>query len=467
MRRPKSSGESGWREIQSTCDSTLRFSRVESGELPLTCREYEPRELVREALLRCRAELPGEEPELQGGVEASLPERVYGPFETQVQILSDFLLAASRTARSSGLRLKLRRDSKLGPQFGFRAELTEDRGSISEELASWLVDPLTQVSAEMVEARSPIDIRLPIARRLVHLLGGRVEVNLAIQGFQRLFIHMPWANERAVRDGIDLPFPERALLVGPSEAACLRELENQLERLGANVTWVPGPSEALDEMAEGGHTRPFGVLFLPRDPAGDDWLHRTQRLLLTAPRPHPTVVAVRMAEDDPAPQLAGGPVVELPLPDVELWKRICDARNEDSGLVGLACPLQTGHPTNALVVDDDPIAARIVSRVLRQLGARVELAHDGHQAINAWERMRHQLLLVDLDLPTVDGASTIRRVRANEAHYGDTRILGLTHSDPVDHGESLRAAGADGLISKPIRIPELQRVLDAWLRRAS
>ena len=448
-------------------DATLEFSRAERGEQPFECREYSPRELVREVLIRCRSLLPEEGPQLQGGVEASLPELVYGPFETQVRILVDLLLSAARTAHSNGMRLKLRRDTQLGPQFGFRAELTEDRGSVSEEMAARVVDPLGQVGEATGEPGAGVDLRLAIARRLVHLLGGRVEVNLAIHGFQRLIVHMPWANERAVRDGLDLPFPERALLVGPSDSSALRDLETQLDRLGAAVTWVSGPQQALEELREGGTERPFGVLFVPLRRAGEDWRQRLRRLLLTAPRPHPALMAAITTRSSDAASYQDSSVVELPLPDAELWKRICDARNRDSVPIGIACPLREGQQANALVVEDDRVTARIVASVLRNLGARVEVASDGHQAIDAWERMRHELLLVDLDLPTVDGAAAIRRIRAGESRPGATRILGLTHPDPAERGRTLRTAGADGLLSKPVRIPELYRVLDAWLRRAA
>ncbi len=456
-------------EARRLAHAVVELTEVESGQAQLNCRDYSPRELVREVLTRVRGSLEGtEELDLNGGVEASLPESVYGPFESQVKILTTILAAAAKTAQSRGLSLKLRRDRELGSQFGFRAEISEDRGSISEELATQLTTPdggWPENEGKLGGANKQLLVDVAIARQWATLLGGRFELNLAIQGFQRLFIRMPWANERAVRDGLRLPFPERAMLVGSPSAKYLSSLEAQLGRLGSSTRWAGDLGQAMEELREAGAERAFGVVFVDEG-VGEDWEPRLRRLLLTVPRPHPTLVSVseRLNQEEQAP--APGQIV-LPLPDVELWRSVAEARRAAQPAVGSEQSAPSLDSLRVLLVDNDLVSARVIQRVLTRLGAQVEVARDGHQAVEAWDRLRHDLLLVDPDLPTVDGAETIRRIRSLESGRQHTRILGLCHPDPQEKALRLHDAGADGMIPKPLRADSLERALDAWLRPAA
>lgn len=447
-------------------EEVLRLSEAESGHVQLESREYSPRELIREVLTRVRASLAHEPSlELNGGVEASLPESVYGPFERQAHILSTMLLAAARTADSSGLSIKLRRDRELGPEFGFRAEIAEDRGSISEELAAHLTShtKATPPGIAALQGRLPSEIAL--VRQWTRLLGGRFELNLAIQGFQRLFICMPWANARAVRDGFSLPFPDRVLLVGSPGAAHLVELESQLERLGSSTRWASDLGQAMDELQESGSERPFGALFLDRA-LGADLELRVQRMLLTAPRPHPAMLAVSSQHGQGAP-IGNWGNVQLPVPDADLWKAVAEARRKSQSNLGSICSIRRSNAPRVLVVDRDPAVTRVISRVLSKVGALVEIVNDGLQAVEAWERLGHDLVLVELDLPTVSGAETIRRIRDLETRGRRARILGFDHPEPAHRLRALDEAGADGVLHKPLRVDVLQRMIEGWLQPAA
>ena len=135
-----------------------------------------------------------------------------------------------------------------------------------------------------------------------------------------------------------------------------------------------------------------------------------------------------------------------------------------------------------LLVEDTPISAVVVGEILRGAGASLDLAVDGLQAIEAVRRVAYSLVVMDCQLPRIDGYEATRRIRALEAAWalqgprltargdhadplaGRLPILALTAcSTPADH-ERARLAGMDALIAKPV---DARRLLSAIGRHTS
>jgi DNA-binding response OmpR family regulator len=115
-----------------------------------------------------------------------------------------------------------------------------------------------------------------------------------------------------------------------------------------------------------------------------------------------------------------------------------------------------------LVVDDDRVLADLVAFTLRQQGFQVILAYDGQTAIEKWQAVQPDLIVLDLNLPKIDGFTVCRRIRAE----ADTPIIMLTvrgEEDDIVHGLEL---GADDYIPKPFSPRQLIARVTAVLRRA-
>jgi len=116
----------------------------------------------------------------------------------------------------------------------------------------------------------------------------------------------------------------------------------------------------------------------------------------------------------------------------------------------------------ALVVDDDRVLADVVAFTLRREGFQVSLAHDGESALRCWSEERPDLIVLDVNMPKLDGFMVCRRIRAQD----DTPILLLTvraEEDDIVHGLEL---GADDYILKPFSPRQLVARAQAVLRRA-
>ena len=123
-------------------------------------------------------------------------------------------------------------------------------------------------------------------------------------------------------------------------------------------------------------------------------------------------------------------------------------------------PTYRGSPRRRILVVDDHIdAAESLALLLKQMGHDVQVAHDGHAALEAARINRPQLVLLDLGMPGVDGYSVIERLR-KDSRLADVRFVAVTGSDGEDTRQRTRDAGFEENLVKPVHPDTLRRLLE-------
>jgi CheY-like chemotaxis protein/HPt (histidine-containing phosphotransfer) domain-containing protein len=116
-----------------------------------------------------------------------------------------------------------------------------------------------------------------------------------------------------------------------------------------------------------------------------------------------------------------------------------------------------------LLAEDNAVNQKVACRTLEKLGYRVDVAPDGQAAVKAWETGRYSLILMDCQMPIVDGYEATRQIRAKEENGKRIPIVALTAHAMKGADEDCTAAGMDGYLSKPIDRAQLEATLDRWL----
>lgn len=122
---------------------------------------------------------------------------------------------------------------------------------------------------------------------------------------------------------------------------------------------------------------------------------------------------------------------------------------------------------NILVAEDNPINQRVAGQMLHRAGHRVTMLDNGREVLDAVQRQTFDLLLLDIQMPELDGWEVTRLIRAAEAEQNRTRlpIIAMTaHAMPGDRERCL-AVGMDGYLAKPIDVAQLDELLMDQLRR--
>jgi CheY-like chemotaxis protein len=143
-------------------------------------------------------------------------------------------------------------------------------------------------------------------------------------------------------------------------------------------------------------------------------------------------------------------------------------------------PGEVGRPSRApapmgerlggrvLVVDDNSVNRKILARQLELAGASTDSAAGGAEALDLWHKGQYDLVLTDLQMPSMDGFELARRIRDSERidRRPRTPILAITASAQEEQDHKSRAVGMDGFITKPVGIEQLRATLDVWLKDA-
>ncbi len=118
-----------------------------------------------------------------------------------------------------------------------------------------------------------------------------------------------------------------------------------------------------------------------------------------------------------------------------------------------------------LLAEDNPVNQVVASRIVQKLGCRVDLAANGVEAVGCWQHSKYDLILMDGQMPELDGYGATGQIRNLERENGSSRtpIIALTaHALPGDKERCL-AAGMDDYLSKPLQVDALKRILEFWL----
>ena len=116
-----------------------------------------------------------------------------------------------------------------------------------------------------------------------------------------------------------------------------------------------------------------------------------------------------------------------------------------------------------LLAEDNPVNQKVACRILEKMGYRVDVAADGKAAFDAWQSGRYHLILMDCQMPIMDGYETTRKIREQESGGKHIPIIALTAHAMKGADNECRAAGMDDYLSKPIDREQLQQALNRWL----
>src|SRR5688500_5807703 len=117
------------------------------------------------------------------------------------------------------------------------------------------------------------------------------------------------------------------------------------------------------------------------------------------------------------------------------------------------------HPLAILLAEDNPVNQRVAVLILQRLGYRVDLASNGREALEALERQRYDLVLMDVQMPEMDGLQATREIRARCHGESRPRIVAMTANASTSDRDDCFAAGMEDFLTKPVRSADLRKAI--------
>ncbi|GBD43419.1 Signal transduction histidine-protein kinase BarA [bacterium HR40] len=445
----------------------LDLARVEAGRLEFARIDFDLADFLERlvTLLRPTAEAQGARLEL--ALLPGLPARVRADPARLRQILLNLLGNAVKYGGPCTIRLDVAAVGRGEVEF----RVIDHGPGMSQETLARLFEPWRRGPEERAGGPTGSGLGMLLARRLVEAMGGSMTVESREGAGTRVTVRLVLPEAPA------LPPPAttaaasrlRVLLVDPQPRTRLRDAA-LLRGFGAEVEAVSDLAEARRLLAGASPHLP-DIVLLDRDAAGELFTTFGQEL-----RALPGGERIRLVLLSAAGLRGDADRARAAGYDAFLGKPL-SARQLEACLVALARgrppSLLTAHeleavagpPLTILVADDNPVNLRLLSVMLGRLGHRVLEASDGQEALALFEREPVDLVLLDVQMPVLDGLATVARIRAHpDPAKAATPVVAVTANALAEDVVAYRRAGMDDCLAKPIDRLALGRVLASCRR---
>jgi CheY-like chemotaxis protein len=311
---------------------------------------------------------------------------------------------------------------------------------------------------------------LRISRRLVEMMGGSSGVQ-SLPGEGSTF----WFTVPLRMSPISLPIPlsyealrgKRVLVIG-SQPMSLLLVRQQLESLGIAMTTAHNEAEAINALERG---VPFCAVLIDVDMAGSESENMARRLRTRAQLEVLPVIFAGSVRDHAMMTSAAGmgsaEYLVKPVRKGSLARTLGRLVRGESMEADAAGALHTLTNLSVLLAEDNLTNQRVSLMMLSRLGCQAEAVENGEAAVEAFRRKAYDLILLDCQMPVLDGWGAARAIRQLEAGLGRrTPILALTANALPGDRERCLDAGMDEYLTKPLSLLQLHAELAKWTQLA-
>ena len=459
----------------------LDFSKIEAGKLELETTEFNLSEILDQIIDIFRNRAVEKEIEMIISADKDVPMMLMGDPLRISQILINLVSNAIKFTETGSVIIKV--DSLEGQDHTARLKFSiQDTGiGIAKEKVALLFESFTQADGSTTRKFGGTGLGLAICRSLVELMGGDIWVE-SEPGKGSTFIFTLTLEVQKESKSKGRVFPKElsnlhVLMVDDNEATRI-VLSQMLNSFGFAVTAVPGGNEAEKELAsraDGKAKDQFGLLMIDwkmPDRNGievaksiksrEEWKD-IPVILMTA---FGSVREINEAKDVGVNAFLFKPIKQSQLFDIiiDLFSGGKDSMRERQTEIITRQSLNRSFVRGAhfLLVEDNRINQKVAVEILSQAGVNVEVANNGIEALDALKHKAYDAILMDVQMPEMDGFEATRRIR-QDLRMIQVPIIAMTANAMKGDREKCLEAGMNDYISKPIHIDELFSVLKKWV----
>jgi two-component system, sensor histidine kinase and response regulator len=444
----------------------LDVAGTEAGRLALREADFSPAELLGEVVAALRSHPEARDLEVTHALDDDLPARLRADHERLRQVLLNLGVNALRFTPRGRVALSMRRAGGDGRELTLRVEVADTGIGIAREAQSRLFQPFSQIDDPAGRRSGGVGLGLAISRAIVERMGGRIGVDSEPGAGSTFWFETPAQSAEPVPPAVrlDARVPEAfagAVLIAEDLADTREFLARFLREAGCTPVVEAATGR---ELLAAARAQRFDLMLVDwRMPELDGLaaiaeVRVAERAAGQARTPVVVVTASALPEDRARCLAAGADaVVEKPV-DLDRLAAVL-RRWLRAPAHGAAAAPRAGRARRAVLVADDHTGNRqLLKEMLEAEGfARVEAVATGLEAVAAWEQGIYDVLLLDWQMPGLDGLGALRRIRALESELGRPRTAVVIVTGRLGDAERAAciAAGADGWVAKPYSPDEL------------
>lgn len=431
--------------LLSLINDILDFSKIEAGKLELEKRPFDLQARIEAAVDIVASKASSKGLEVAFIFDHRLPRTFVGDAARLQQVLVNLLSNALKFTEEGDVVVHVYPVAEGKIRFEVR-----DTGiGISEEQIRHLFRPFVQADASITRKYGGTGLGLTISRQLVELMGGNIWVESELGKGTSFFYDLPISNTQVdVGTKSDGSVNTKRLLILEQNESSRLALQEHCRRhsveaiIVGSLEEVPSLLTAFDsvlvdqrlaEQFDKAHSLPNTILMKPMGNPIDE-AHQYQAVLTKPVKGERFLAAAQVADEVLAEK-----------------KHEQDKQNRHLG---------KRHPLRILLAEDNTTNQTVAKIMMASLGYEIDIASNGQDAIRALAETPYDLILMDVQMPKMDGVTATKLIRQDYPAHQQPRIVALTAHAMSGDRERLLAAGMDDYLSKPIRLTDVQEVLE-------
>ncbi len=443
----------------------LDFSRIESGQLDLDRGVFRLREIVEEAVVMLSARAAAKEIQLICDIDPKIPELLCGDAARLQQVLTNLIGNAVKFTEQGEVIVRAMPASDRPEHIRF--EVTDTGIGISPEARKFIFDPFRQADGSTTRKFGGTGLGLAIVRQIVEHMGGVVDVTSHSGSGSTFWFEVTLETAPGCRPS--QPFHssrlagKRVLLVEPNSTA--RDvLDKWLRRWGLTV------------IDHAGSTADFDVCVVSADQQGFAACGQMLRSPCTDPE-KPCILLSPVGQSAVCREKASlraklcltKPIRELALLEALLKQtgktssQACPNAEASASILSLSEHVGVTHKkARILAAEDNKVNQKVIAKLIERLGYQVDVVNDGHEVLEAVQRQNYGLVLMDCQMPRMDGFEATAAIRRLAPPLNRIPVIAVTANAVQGDRETCLVAGMDDYLSKPIVLEDLADILDRW-----
>ena len=454
----------------------LDFSKIESGMLELEQVPFDLLDCVEEALQLVAPKVAGTHVELTYAIEETAPPLIVGDAGRLRQILVNLLANAIKftTAGEVGVTVSARPLEAMQREIHFAVR---DTGiGIPADRFDRLFKSFSQVDVSTTRRYGGTGLGLAICKRLSELMGGRIWAESESDKGSTFHFTIVAEEIRSLgRTPLAALEPDlagkRALIVDDNASNRLL-LKLQTERWGMHARETSSPATALEWIGRGD---PFDVALLDYQMPEMDGVALAKEIRAARGDQAPVLILLSSSGQSLGSMQGEGLFsagLAKPLRLSHLRDRLLETLGDHHAMSSAAAPAATPAagppaPLRILLADDNAINQKVALRLLERLGYGAEVVGDGRQVLQRMEQTSYDVILMDVQMPEMDGLEASRAICARWDAGKRPRIIAMTAEAMQGDREKCLAAGMDDYVVKPVSLERLGAALARCRPQAS
>lgn len=450
----------------------LDFSRIESGRLIFEELNFDLREVVEGTLEMMAGAAQAKSVELAGVIVPGAPVALRGDPGRLRQVLINLLGNAIKFTDSGSVSLRVSCQGESDDLAILSFEVSDTGIGIPKEVQEQLFEPFVQADGSTTRRFGGTGLGLAISRQLVERMGGAINVRSApgkgaVFTFTAELGRQPRSEDQVVTESALMDC--RVLVVDDNEVS-LESLRGQLAHWNMRTGSARSGNEAIVALAEASaEGEPFGLALIDLKMPDMDGISLARAIRADSRIPHLRLVLLTPFCKTPTEDLAAygitacrtKPIKQSALFDcvAEVLEVKTERRADPFTDLSGTLAMQFSAETRVLLVEDSMVNQRVAIGQLKKLGFVADAVGNGLEALEALERYPYEIVIMDCQMPEMDGYEATAEIRRREGDQRHTWIIAMTANAMIGDREACLAAGMDDYVCKPTRVEDLKAAL--------